>query len=406
MSETHILLTNVFFAPFTYGGATVVAEEVAKALLRRGGYRITVVSLCARTELGGHTVIRSERDGITNYIINVRGGRSYTQLYDSSEVTEIVAQLMDQLSPDLVHAHCVQDIGAGILEAAEERGIPSVLSVHDFWWLCERQFMIRPEQKYCGQNPVRIEACRGCVNDYDAAKLRFTRLQALGSLPARVTYPSQFAHELSAASGFAPDTGIVWENGVRLPGPEFSEAQAARRTQDPMLTFGFVGGPSQIKGWPIIKAAFAALDRSDFRVVVVDGSIDGSWWQGRNLNALPGEWIVQPRFSQEEIDVFYEKIDVLLFLSQWKETFGLTIREALARGIGVIQTDSGGTTEHVAAKANDLIPIGAPASVLTERLAAELAAHPSYGPAHPVASYDAQAEAFDAIVSSVLGEAG
>ena len=29
MSERHILLVNVFFAPFTYGGATVVAEQVA-----------------------------------------------------------------------------------------------------------------------------------------------------------------------------------------------------------------------------------------------------------------------------------------------------------------------------------------------------------------------------------------
>ena len=36
MNKRHILLANVFFAPFTYGGATIVADELAKALVARG----------------------------------------------------------------------------------------------------------------------------------------------------------------------------------------------------------------------------------------------------------------------------------------------------------------------------------------------------------------------------------
>jgi glycosyltransferase involved in cell wall biosynthesis len=293
-----------------------------------------------------------------------------------------------------------------VLEAAAERGIPSILSIHDFWWLCERQFMIRPDQRYCGQNPVRIEGCRGCVGNFEAASDRFSRLREIGRLPARVTYPSRFAYDLSVASGFAPETGVVWENGVRLPGPAFAQAQTARRAKDATLTFGFVGGPSQIKGWPQIKAAFAALKNTDFRVIVVDGSMDGSWWRDQNLSALPGEWVIHPRFSQQGMDVFYEKIDILLFMSQWKETFGLAIREALARGIDVIQTDSGGTTEHGAVPADQLIPIDAPAAVLGDRIRAALAAHPAYRAPHPVIGYDAQASAFDALTGTVLDEAG
>ena len=33
MTDRHILICNVFFAPNTYGGATIVAEEVARAAL-------------------------------------------------------------------------------------------------------------------------------------------------------------------------------------------------------------------------------------------------------------------------------------------------------------------------------------------------------------------------------------
>ena len=405
MNKRHILLANVFFAPFTYGGATIVAEELAKALVARGDYRITAVSLCTRAELETYTIMKSERDGIVNYVINVPQDRSYHEMYNNPKITALLGELMDGLRPDLVHAHCVQDIGAGILEAAHARKIPIVLSVHDFWWICERQFMIRPDGTYCGQSPVRIDACRGCASDISAARTRFDYLRMVGALADCVTYPSQFAHDLVSSSGFAPGRGAVLENGVRLPDPDFAAAQDARRDRDPRLTFGFVGGPSQIKGWPTIRAAFQMLQREDYRVLMVDGSPDGTWWNPAHTNGLKGEWDVYPRFEQEDMDAFYAQIDVLLFMSQWKETFGLAIREALARGIDVIQTDSGGTVEHGAAQKADPIPIGAPASALHERLIAALAQHPKVQPPTQVRGYAGQAAAFHQIVEDILAAA-
>ncbi|WP_299728150.1 glycosyltransferase family 4 protein [uncultured Tateyamaria sp.] len=402
MSKRHILLANVFFAPFTYGGATIVAEELAKALIARGDYRVTAVSLCTRSELKTYTVMKSERDGIVNYVINVPEHRGYHEMYNNPQVTAVLGELMDGLKPDLVHAHCIQDMGTGVLEAARARDIPSILSIHDFWWICERQFMIRPDGTYCGQSPVRIDACRGCASDMGAARTRFGHLQMMGTLADRVTYPSQFAHDLITASGFAPSRGVVLENGARLPDAGFAAKQAARRANDPTLTFGFVGGPSHIKGWPLIKSAFQKLDRDDFRMLLVDGSPDGTWWDPSDMRGLNGDWQIYPRFDQADMDSFYAQIDVLLFMSQWKETFGLAIREALARGITVIQTDSGGTVEHAAATTTDLIPIGAPASALRDQIAATLDHHPSHQKPMPVTDYTDQAEAFHCIAEDVL----
>jgi glycosyltransferase involved in cell wall biosynthesis len=45
------------------------------------------------------------------------------------------------------------------------------------------------------------------------------------------------------------------------------------------------------------------------------------------------------------MDDFFSSIDVLLFPSQWKESFGLTVREAISRGVWVIVTDAGGIVE-------------------------------------------------------------
>ena len=402
MNKRHILVANVFFAPFTYGGATIVAEELARALVARGDYRVTAVSLCTRAELETYTIVKTERDGIVNYVINVPADRSYHEMYDNPHVTTLLGELMDGLRPDLVHAHCVQDIGAGVLQAAHSRNIPTILSVHDFWWICERQFMIRPDGTYCGQSPVRIEACRGCAGDLGAARTRSDHLRIMGSLANRVTYPSQFAHDLVSSSGFAPGRGVVLENGVRLPGPDLATAQSTRRARDPRPTFGFVGGPSQIKGWPTIRAAFKMLERADYRGLLGDGSTDGAWWTPAHTDRLKGDWRIYPRFEQADMDAFYAEIDVLLFMSQWKETFGLTIREALARGIDIIQTNSGGTVEHMGAHASDPIPIGACPSVLSKRLVSALAEHPKAHTPTRVAGYAGQARAFHRIVEDVL----
>ena len=74
----------------------------------------------------------------------------------------------------------------------------------------------------------------------------------------------------------------------------------------------------------------------------------------------------------------------------------------MARGVDVIQTDSGGTTEHAAVCKADLIPIGAPASVLQERLAATMAEHPKRATHREVDGYADQARAFHQIVEDVL----
>lgn len=402
MRPRHILIANVYFAPFSYGGATIVAEEVAQQLIQRGRYDVTVVSTCVRSDLAPYSVLKTEKAGITNYLINLPPHRSYGEIYDNPNVTMRLAELVDVLRPDLIHAHCLQDIGTGIFTAAQGAGIPVVLSVHDFWWLCERQFMVRIDQTYCGQDPVQVEACKGCAENYWAAKLRFDHLREVGSRAVCVTYPSAFAKDLYERSGFSVDNGVIWENGVHLPGAGFFDDVKARCAADETVVFGYLGGPSPIKGWPMIREAFAALGRDDFRVLLVEGSLDGSWWQGRDFGGLPGDWQVVPRFGQADLDQFYRQIDVLLFPSQWKETYGLAIREALARGIHVIQTDSGGTVEHGVIDKGNLIPIGPHAHRLRQQIEGCIdQGHVTRDPIK-VQSFAAQADAFHSLIGPFI----
>ena len=112
-SPKHILVMNVFFAPQSYGGATIVAEAVARALRLQHGCRVSVISSMDRPDLVSYSVMRTEVDGIQNYAIVMPRGRSYAESYSNPNVTEIVSGLLDDLEPDLVHIHCMQDLGIG-----------------------------------------------------------------------------------------------------------------------------------------------------------------------------------------------------------------------------------------------------------------------------------------------------
>ncbi|MBT8408161.1 MAG: glycosyltransferase, partial [Alphaproteobacteria bacterium] len=284
--------------------------------------------------------------GIPSYLINLPAGRSFAEHYQNPAVDAAIARIAAFAEPDLAHLHCIQELGAGAIGAVKELGLPVIVSVHDHWWLCERQFMLRPDGRACGQNPVRLAGCGTCVDDLARTRARRDALRTALAQADLVTYPSAHALRLGVASGFAPETSVLWENGVRLPGPGFAALQAARRARDGRWTLGFLGGPSAMKGWPLCRDAIIGLGPRDIRGLVVDGSLDGSWWRPADLERLPGVWQIEPRFEPHDLDRVFARIDVLLFLSQWPETYGLVVREALARGVRVVQTGVGGAAEH------------------------------------------------------------
>jgi glycosyltransferase involved in cell wall biosynthesis len=108
-----------------------------------------------------------------------------------------------------------------------------------------------------------------------------------------------------------------------------------------------------------MKRVFEALDRSDWELVLVNHGLSmgvdsyaGITWQAK------GTIRIVPPYKAADRDMFYDSIDVLLFPSQWPESFGLTVREALTRNKWVIATDQGGAAEAIQAGVNGtLIPI-------------------------------------------------
>jgi glycosyltransferase involved in cell wall biosynthesis len=99
-------------------------------------------------------------------------------------------------------------------------------------------------------------------------------------------------------------------------------------------------------------------------------NMGGSWHNSQYWD-IPGKVSFIPAYSQDTIDAFFSKIDVLLFPTQWKESFGLTVREALVRDVWVIATDAGGVSEDLVDGVNStVIPFDSDHLVLKDAIEA------------------------------------
>jgi glycosyltransferase involved in cell wall biosynthesis len=336
-----VLMANVYFWPRSYGGATIVAEEMARRLAARPDTEVFVAT-CVDRGLKDMALRRYEHDGAQIFAVPVVEDGDSIASFDNPAMADMFGDMLDAVQPDVVHLHSVQWLSATVARACRERGIPYVITVHDAWWLCPRQFMVTANEKYCGQTSIDLHVCQACEPGARHLQLRKDVLLEALLGAALLLSPSEAHRALYLANDIPPSLIQVAPNGIRLPSQDVP--RAARKT----LRFGYVGGAVAVKGFPLVRRAFEALDESDWELVLVDNtlnlgfpSVDADRWKVR------GRIEIVPAYGQADMDGFFAGIDVLLFPSQWKESFGLTVREALVRDVWVVTTDGGGAAEAV-----------------------------------------------------------
>jgi len=406
--KQRLMIVNVYFAPNSFGGATIVAEQMAWRLSDR--WDILVVTALHDPNLPPFHCSRYRVNNVDVVGINLHPAAQdidkYCNQYFACEFGKQVAAF----KPDVVHFHSIQGMGAEMLKACELAEVPTVVTVHDNWWICERQFMVNEYGQYCWQETIDLDKCKQCVQSiengngvYGGFIHRFKYLRKRLSQVDRVLFPSRFQRDLYRRNVAAdPVKCIVNKNGVQLPGTSFE------RNHSDKVRFGFVGGINgTIKGFDLVVKAFADIDHDRYELVVVDNTLNLGY-SSIDKGAIPVNINVKtvPAYTQDTMDDFFSQIDVLLFPSQWKESFGLTVREALVRDVWVICTDGGGTAEDVVAGENGtVIPLDGDYSALRDAIEQVLTVNLSeYVNQHKedIASFDDQAEELHSIFISYI----
>ena len=131
-----VLLATHLYPPVHNAGvevfASVTASHVAGA-----GHEVVVVTTekdIARPDLSTR---EREHDGLRVVeIINNLFARSFEETWRRSAIDRVLAGVLDDVRPDLVHVHHLLYLSAGLLDLCEARGIPVVMTIHDFWLGC------------------------------------------------------------------------------------------------------------------------------------------------------------------------------------------------------------------------------------------------------------------------------
>jgi glycosyltransferase involved in cell wall biosynthesis len=331
------------FRPDFVGGATLACERLARGLAARGH---EVAVFCGRPDADAEPYGEREWSVAGIPVTGVNAAPGYAALdprsYRHPEVLPVFLRFLERRRPEVVHFHSLQALGADLLAAAAARGVPVVVTAHDWWWVCARLFLVDGAGYVC---PPRVESRRcHCAPGFDLVARR-RHLDAALRHACRVLAPSRVLADALVANGVPRARVEVCPNGVDLP-----RARAARRPGP--VRFGYFGGPdNRLKGLPTLLAAAAELDAGGWELVlhaVPPGTVAVPPVVGDRVRPAPA-------FPPARLADVLAALDCLIVPSLMRESYSLAAREALAAGLAVVASDAGGPAEVVRPGTNGLL---------------------------------------------------
>ncbi|MEO2167342.1 MAG: glycosyltransferase, partial [bacterium] len=148
-----LLLVHALPGPGS-GGVEAVAMEQARALRARG-HRVRILTRAAgeaaspRSLEGEWSDSLCEDFQVRQVVHDVGNPPDYRSLYENTAFDEAFASLLAEFRPDIVHAQHLVHLSLRLASAARKAGIPFVLSLHDYFFLCERLFLLDRERQRC-----------------------------------------------------------------------------------------------------------------------------------------------------------------------------------------------------------------------------------------------------------------
>ena len=144
-----VVVVNVFYPPQAFGGATRVVHDNVRHFTRNYADTFNVEVFTSIEAISGFYETRSYVEDkvrvtgvITPHVPEI------DKRPNDQRMGEIFGKYLDTVAPALVHFHCIQRLTASVVEAARERGIPYIITVHDGWWISDEQFIVDERGRY------------------------------------------------------------------------------------------------------------------------------------------------------------------------------------------------------------------------------------------------------------------
>ena len=333
-----------------YAPATGGLERAVAALaqgLAADGHAVDVVTMArpdapAREREGAVTVHRVA--GWTRHLrrFSADPGHHFHPTVPDPALARRLQELVDELRPDVVHAH-----GWIVHSCLGLRGAPLVVTLHDYGLTCAKKTMSREPDVACA-GPA-LGRCLPCANAF-YGPVKGTAL-TVGLRAARFDRVALFL-PISHAVARACLPGVDPARVAVVPSFVADDVTAGARRPD-FLPDGpfvlFVGALGEHKGVGLLAEAHRRM-RADVPLVALGP---------RRPDTPPLDGVlVRSGVPHRQIMGAYAAASVVAVPSRWPEPQGLVAIEAMASGTPVVASAVGGLAELVTPDTGALVPPG------------------------------------------------
>ena len=290
-------------------------------------------------------------------------------------------QWLEELSFDVIHVHSIQGVHFEFFAAAKELGVKLIFTTHDYYPFCpkcvlydvngnlcegfdatkcalcnqgcglseKKQFLMQSELYQKVKNISIVRKIRASLSEDLKRKQNATNSDnkkvATSSIDSFAELNKYYRDILNCFDVIHCNSKLSSEKYKAVVEPEkckivpITHEGLYRKThvrkEKDVFKIGYLGGPSIHNGYQIFEQALDLLEKKhilNWRALFYGGDFN------KTLNRESRRQYYG-YFSAAEAEVVWDNIDILVAPSQWYETFGFIILEALCRGIPVIASE-------------------------------------------------------------------
>jgi glycosyltransferase involved in cell wall biosynthesis len=394
------ILQIVHSFPFiNQAGTEVYTYNLSLELSKR--HEVYVFTRICNTNQKDYEVTEQNINGITVYLINntFKYCNSFEMYYENGTIDKKFTEILDEIKPDIVHIQHLVFLSTGLIKKINNRGIPIVFTLHDYWLMCPKWHLLKKEAELCDKaidNGFDQECCsclgemlnikRGAKRLYIFTKSLFPTFlvnkfkkiyflcinkisngNGIGKLKDRNCKIKSLLNTVDiflSPSIYLRDKfiafGIPGEK-VRLSryGLDSSLFMDSQKTKADKIRFGFIGTILPAKGLHILIKAFNEIKYEDVELKIYGKlrSYIGFEYYLPSLKKMIKNKNIRFRgeFNNRKIADIFKEIDVLVIPSIWHENSPLVIQEAFLSKTPVIASRVGGIPELVKDGVNGLL---------------------------------------------------
>jgi glycosyltransferase involved in cell wall biosynthesis len=321
-----IVLFSSFYYPYIKGGGEISVQKLAEGLAEKN-ISVFVISTAKSNSvewINGIKIYRIKHKNLfwsfkTDYINPFKKLLWHLIEGYNPLIRPQIENILNIEKPDLAHVRNSEEFSGYLYKLLKDLDIPSVVTLNSYTWLCPKSTM------YDGSNC--LTRCLSCRIITYPKRMMSTYVNTV------VGVSKQTLEEHTLRNYFTNSYQFVAYTSLPDSNPKSFSPKG--------ITFGMIGRIHPTKGQAEVIKLFNEFPENE---LIVAGTGPDHYVKYCRENSKSKSIIFFGNMDQKD---FFDKIDVLIINSLWREPFPRTLIEAFSYGVPVISSNMGGTKEKI-----------------------------------------------------------